>query len=280
MRALFVAAVLSGAALPLLAETPSTGTVFFPGETIDTWHGHPRHVFTVAGKKAWVVEPRNPLPGKLWTWVTEFPDAFTPRTGVPTLLESGVFHAHISDFNRLGSDEQLKVMYEFYQTMRERGFAKKPVLIGLSRGGFMAYRWAAANPDKVAGIYGDNPVCDLKSWPGGFGKGKGSKSDWENAKKLYHWKTDHEGKSWQGNATDDAQVRRLAAGKIPLLNVVGDADNLVPVGENTAILAKKYQALGGSIQVIHQPTNHHPHGLAQPQPIVDFVLASLKAGNQ
>ena len=56
------------------------------------------------------------------------------------------------------------------------GFAKKAALVGLSRGGLYCYNWAVANPDKVASLYGDAPVCDFKSWPGGKGKGKGSKS--------------------------------------------------------------------------------------------------------
>lgn len=30
--------------------------------------------------------------------------------------------------------------------------AEKPVLIGLSRGGFMAHRWASENTAKVAGV--------------------------------------------------------------------------------------------------------------------------------
>ncbi|MES2996728.1 MAG: alpha/beta hydrolase [Verrucomicrobiota bacterium] len=257
----------------------------FDGEKIDTWQGHRRHVFTVAGKQAWVVEPKNPLPGELWTWVTEFPDAFTPRTGVPKLLEQGIYHAHISDYNRLGNPDQLKVMDEFYKLMQEKGFAKKPVLIGLSRGCFMAYRWASENPTKVAGIYADAGVCDLKSWPGGFGKGRGSKIDWESAKELYGWKNDEEGKAWAGNATDDKLLATLAKANVPLLHVVADGDQVVPPAENTAIVEAKYKKLGGKITVLHHQgdpkfNGHHPHGLDNPQPAVDFVVQSLKAANR
>ena len=35
----------------------------------------------------------------------------------------------------------------FYEALTARGLARKPVLIGLSRGGLYAYRWAAENPD-------------------------------------------------------------------------------------------------------------------------------------
>jgi dienelactone hydrolase len=241
----------------------------------DQWRGHTRHKFEVSGHKAWVVEPANPLPGKPWTWCTEFPDAFTDRTGVPQLLEKGIHHAHISDFNRLGCEEQLQLMDEFHKVMVSKGFAAKVGLIGISRGGFMAYRWAQRNPDKVVFIYGDAPVCDLKSWPGGFGKGKGSPKDWQHAKNLYGWKSDEEAKAFQENALDEKPLARLAAAKVPLLHVVGDADDVVPVAENTAILAERYRKLGGVITVIHHAAGHHPHGLDDPAPVVHIMMWHL-----
>ncbi len=250
--------------------------VAFPNETIDQWQGHQRHVFAVSGKNAWVVVPEKPATGRPWTWVMEFPTAFLPRTGVPQLLKDhGISHAHLSDFNRLGCEEQLKLMDEFYEMMIRQGFAKKTVLIGLSRGGFMAYRWAARHPDRVDGIYGDAPVCDLKSWPGGLGKGKGSKADWEHAKKLYGWHTDEDAKAFRGNAVDDELLEILATHKIPLYHVVGDTDDVVPVAENTAIVEKKYQALGGTITVVHHAAGHHPHGLDDPTSTVAFITGVL-----
>jgi len=40
----------------------------------------------------------------------------------------------------------------------------------MSRGGMIIYNWAIANPGKVAAIYGDAPVMDLRSWPGAGNK--------------------------------------------------------------------------------------------------------------
>jgi pimeloyl-ACP methyl ester carboxylesterase len=60
---------------------------------------------------------------------------------------------------------------------------------------------------------------------------------------------------------------------VPLLHIVGDADEVVPVAENTAILAARYHALGGSIEIISKPgVGHHPHSLVDPTPIVEFIL--------
>jgi lysophospholipase L1-like esterase len=65
---------------------------------------------------------------------------------------------------------------------------------------------------------------------------------------------------------------------VPLLHVVGDADEVVPVAENTAIIERRYHTLGGSIRVIHKPgVGHHPHSLEDPTPIVQFVLSHAGA---
>ena len=42
-------------------------SVLWPGEKIDTWNGFTRHTFTVDGCEAWVVEPKEPLPGQPWS---------------------------------------------------------------------------------------------------------------------------------------------------------------------------------------------------------------------
>jgi len=49
-----------------------------------------------------------------------------------------------------------------------------------------------------------------------------------------------------------------------------------PLAENTAIVAKRYKALGGTIEVIHKPGVGHTHGLKDPKPIVDFILKHSK----
>ena len=269
---LLLSAFLS-ASLTARAESPE---ISFPHSTIDQWQGHPCHQFQIEGKNAWVVVPKKVAEGLPWTWVMEFPTAFVPRTGVPVLLEKfGICHAHLSDFNRFGCDDQLRVMDEFYQLMVKNGFSRKPVLIGLSRGGFMAYRWAVRHPNCVAGIYGDAPVCDLKSWPAGWGKGTGSKNDWEQAKSLYGWKSDDDVRAFRGNPVDDEVLTVLAQHHIPLYHVVGDADDAVPVAENTAIVEQKYRKLGGRITVVHHPAGHHPHGLDDPTPTISFITKLL-----
>ena len=57
----------------------------------------------------------------------------------------------------------------------------------------------------------------------------------------------------------------------------GDADEVVPYEENTALLAEKYEAAGGKIELIRKEgVGHHPHCLEDPKPIVNFILRSIK----
>ena len=243
----------------------------WPDEKIDTWQGHTRHTFTVDGCKAWVVEPKIALPGKPWSWCLEFPDAFTTRCAAPQLLAAGFHHAHISVGNTFGCPSAQKHFVAFHAALVAKGLAAKAALIGISRGGLYSYRFASENPDKVAVIYGDAPVCDFKSWPGGKGKGKGSAGDWASLMKLYEFPTEADALAYVGNPID--VLSTLATAGIPLIHVVGDADDVVPVAENTAIIEQRYRALKGTIEVIHKPgVGHHPHGLDDPAPVVRFIV--------
>ena len=150
------------------------------------------------------------------------------------------------------------------------GFSPKPALVGLSRGGLYCYNWATAHPTQVSCLYGDAPVCDFKSWPGAFGKGKRSEGDWKLVLQHYGFKNDDEARAYRGNPVDS--LAGLAAAKVPLLHVYGDADEVVPWDENTGVIASRYQALGGSITLIAKPgVKHHPHGLTDSTPIVEFI---------
>jgi len=201
----------------------------------------------------------------------EFPDAFTDRTGIPQLLEKGFHHLHIQVGNTYGCPAALKQFDAFYASITSKGLASKGTLIGISRGGLYAYNWASQNPDKVVCIYGDAPVCDIKSWPGGKGKGSGSIDDWKALIQYYGFKNEEEALAWSKNPIDTLEP--LAKARIPLIHVVGDLDDGVPVAENSAIIEARYKALKGEITVFHKPTvGHHPHGLDDPQPVVDLIL--------
>jgi pimeloyl-ACP methyl ester carboxylesterase len=231
--------------------------------------GFERCDFEVDGKPVLVVAPKVEAPGKPWLWHGEF-FGHKPNPDL-ALLGRGFHVVYMSVPDMLGSPKAVAHWNQFYRELTERyGFAKKAALVGLSRGGLYVYNWAIANPGQVACIYGDAPVCDFKSWPGGFGAGKRSERDWGLVLEQYGFKTDGQAKAYGKNPVDN--LAPLARAKVPLLHVYGDADEVVPWEENTGLLAERYRKLGGKITLISKPRGkHHPHGLDDSTPIVEFI---------
>lgn len=240
----------------------------FPGKKSD-WHGFDRYEFPIAGNTASVVVPKKAAAGNPWVWHGEF-FGHKPAPDI-ALLGHGFHIVYLSVPNMLGSPEAVSHWNNLYRELTRRyGFSTKPALVGLSRGGLYCYNWAAANPDKVSSIYGDAPVCDFKSWPGGKGKGKGSAGDWKLVLERFHFKNEEEALASKQNPVDN--LEQLAKNKVPLLHVFGDADDVVPWDENTGVIAERYKQLGGEIELIRKPgVGHHPHGLEDSTPIIEFI---------
>ena len=264
------AADAAGGAEKTVAVKPLDGAAGFPGAVSD-FKGFVRHDFEVDGCKAIVVEPKKALPGNPWIWRAEFFGAF-PGVDL-ALLDKGFHVAFITVGNTFGSPDALKHWDVFYKEMTGKyGLSKKPALEGLSRGGLYIYNWAAMNTGKVGCLFGDAAVCDFKSWPGGKGKGKGSKGDWAALQKCYHFASEQEALDYKGNPVDN--LKPIVDAKIPIIHIYGDADDVVPWDENTGVIKERVEKLGGSMTVIPKPgVKHHPHGLDDPAPVVDFIMA-------
>jgi len=233
------------------------------------FHGFSGYDFTFNGHNAKIITPRHTAPGHPWIWRARF-WGHEPQTEI-ALLERG-FHVVYCDVAELfGNDEAIRTWDAYYQMLIKAGLAPKAAMEGMSRGGVYIYRWAVAYPNRVAAIYADAPVLDLKSWPGGKGKGSGSANDWAIFKQDFNLKTDEEALAFKGNPID--LTDQIAKAGFPILHVVGDVDEAVPIEENTTLFEQKIKAAGGNIRVIHKPLiGHHPHSLPDPQPIVDFIL--------
>jgi len=240
-------------------------------ETTDLWHGFTRHRFKVDGCVCWVVAPPNPRPGLPWIWCTEWPDAFTQRTGAERLLADGFHYVHMEVGTLcLGSPSALAHMDAFYRHLTAKGLGPKGTLTGVSRGGLYAYRFAAAHPERVVCLYGDAPVCDTKSWPLAAVKGTRDDDGVKILLDLYGFKDEAEARAYAGNPVDSLEP--LAKAGIPLIHVIGDADNVVPPETNSSVVEQRYKALGGTIDVFHKPAcGHHPHGLDDPSPVVALI---------
>lgn len=224
---------------------------------------------TLNGVNFKLVRPRQVNANKNWIWRARF-WGHEPQTDL-ALLEKGFHLAYIDVSGLFGSEKAIKIWDDFYQfiTTTHR-LNSKVVLEGMSRGGLIVFNWANRNAEKVACIYVDAPVCDIKSWPGSIGEGRGAPKAWENLLSQYGFSEDVALK-FRGNPVD--RLENLASQKVPILSVVGDADEVVPVSENTSLVEKRLQELGWKMEVIHKPNvGHHPHSLANPEAIVTFII--------
>lgn len=267
------------------ADTPPGAPVEVPAAKIDdtVWpgtlsdfHGFVTHEFEVDGRRARVAEPKEAATGKPWIWRAEFWNEF-PALDI-ALLEKGYHLAYIDVDNTHGSPKALKHWEPFYALLTGKyGFAKKPVMYGMSRGGLYVYRWTADNTEKVGVIVGDVPVCDFKSWPAAKGKGTGSPTDWTLLIENYGFKDEAEALAYKGNPIDILEP--IAKAKIPIIHLVGDADTTVPVEENTDVLRERYLRLGGEFAtVIRAGGGHHAGGPVDPTPLVNFIIAHIGTG--
>lgn len=234
----------------------------FPGRK-SQWEGFDRYDFLCNTRQATVVVPRQAAEGRPWIWRPAFFGTF-PSVD-KALLEKG-FHVVYYDLTHLyGSPRAQRLGSDFYNVMcRDYRLSPKVTLEGFSRGGLFAFNWGAKNPDKVACIYVDAPVCDVFSWPG-----KHSEL-WNDLLKEWELKEedmDH----FKGNPTDN--LAPLARAGIPVISVCGDSDRTVPYEKNMKVVAERYRALGGPVEIILKPgCDHHPHSLEQPEAVVDFII--------
>jgi pimeloyl-ACP methyl ester carboxylesterase len=254
-----------------MSGAPAEGPGAFPGAE-SRWEGFVRHDFVLDGARAIVVDPKRPLPGRPWAWRGEFFGAF-PNADIE-LLKRGWHLAYIGVSDQFGSPKAMKHWQKFYDLLvMKHGLSPRPALIGLSRGALYCLAWAALHPEKTLLVYLDNGVCDFKSWPGGkpkgLGTGEGSPGEWQKLLKAMDFKDDREAIASQLNPVDN--LAPLAKAKVPILLVYGDSDRVVPHRENSELVYDRYKALGGPVERIIKPgQDHHPHGLTDPQPIVEF----------
>lgn len=208
------------------------------------WKGFSKQSFRMDDHAAFVVVPLKPATGKPWIWRTSFPD-FHPEVD-HELVKQGFHIAYIDVVSMLGADQSLDIMDRFYALVRKQwGLAEKPALEPCSRGGLHAYRYAARHPDRIACIFGDVPVMDLKSWPLQSPSAKGPLQD---ALKYYGFKNEDELKAYDGNPID--VLAPIAKARIPLRHIVSPNDTVVPPDDNTLLAKRRLNELGWDLEVV------------------------------
>ena len=256
-------------------RTQGRRKITYPGTETVEWYGYTRHNFELDGHKGFIVEPPNPAPGLPWHWCTQWAEAFVPRTPALKLLDRGFHHVHLDVFSTYLNAEGVSVLEKFYKMLMDLGFYPKGVLTGMSYGGLFAFRWAAEHPETVAAIYADAPACDLGfSLPGGRLMSDMLKEHFttEAAKRAAAYGVKEEELS-SHPLSPLHNVKPIAEAKIPIFCIRSGQDQSVIPEENIDVFAKRLKEAGGCIEILDRPLyGHHPHGLDDPQPLVDFIL--------
>ena len=234
------------------------------------YHGFKCLDFKFEGHDAKIVFPEKAEVGRHWIWRARF-WGHEPQTEI-ALLKKGFHVAYVDAAEYRGNPEAVSLWNRFYAyLLGTYSLNPKTVLEGFSRGGLYIYNWGSANPEKVACIYADAPVCDLRSWPGRKKEGKEANPEWAEHLKAYNI-TEETVDEFRGMPIYNCV--RLAEARVPVLHVCGAVDEVVPIQENTYVLEKNYRAAGGDIKVIvKEGIGHHPHSLKDPSPIVRFILS-------
>jgi hypothetical protein len=225
--------------------------------------------FDVEGSKAVIHPAADPAKDKPWLWY-----APALKGGVSIIQHklyaeacqrAGIAIAGCDLGEVRGAPGSTAKFTCFYEEMVRRGYSRKPILLGQSRGGMMTLAWAFRNPEKVKAWIGIYPVCNLASWPMKNSK-RETLADFglPEAELIARLKEFNPPENLAG----------LVAAKVPLFSVHGDNDLVVPHQENTILLKERYESLGGSFTVKIVPGEGHKVGPAffECQELVDFLL--------
>ena len=238
--------------------------------TTSLWNGFQKLDFEFKGRKAILVFPHEENKTANWLLKTEYFGAF-PNLEIE-MLNRGWHLAYISNITRWCLEEDLDLKKEFADFLTtEYGLNKKCVPVGMSCGGMIAVKFAAKYPQYVSCLYLDAPVMNLLSCPCGIGDGTISMyEEFVNAT----GKTRSDLINYREHPVD--KVPTLLEHLIPVALVYGDSDEIVPYHENGIVLEQYYKEKGGSLLAIgKEGCGHHPHGLEDPTPIIEFILQNV-----
>jgi hypothetical protein len=263
--------MIIGLVLASLGTVDSAEHEPFPGMAKD-YRGYAKFEFTADGQRFLVVEPKQAALGRPWMWRAEFFD-HEPQ-GDLALLALGWHVVYNADAaGHFGGPAGVAAWEKCHRILSTTyGLSPKPILEGFSRGGTLALNWAVAHPDLTSGLYLDAPFLDLRS-VAGKSRNPEEQTRWEEILHQYNL-TDQTVLTYDQGPLN--RLAPLAAAKVPILLICGDADQAVPYPQNGAVLDERYRKLGGTVQLILKPGgDHHPHSLKDPAPIVAFAVEAF-----
>jgi pimeloyl-ACP methyl ester carboxylesterase len=248
------------------AAAPPRKNLILPGEVFEVG-GRTAFLFSPAadatprdGAKPWILYAPT-LPG--------YPDE-AERWMHEQFTKAGVAVAGVDTGESYGSPVGVAAAEALHAEMVKRGYAKKPAVLGRSRGGLWAASWALAHPECTAGVGGIYPVYDWRTFPG-VAKAAGAYG--LTAAEL------------AAKAAELCPIERIdaaVAAGIPFCIIHGEQDKLVPLEPNSGRLKKAYEAAGKAELVTLIVAEGQGHsfweGFFHCQELVDFLVARARAG--
>lgn len=237
------------------------------------WHGLRRIDFFFEEREAVLVFPETTNENKNWVLKTEYFEDF-PDLQIE-MVNNGWHLAYIKNVTRWCIDEDLDLKKRFAEYLhKEFGLYEKCIPIGMSCGGLIASKLAARHPECVSALYLDAPVMNLLSCPAAVGR-VGMPAHMLPELTAATGMTLSDLLSYREHPIDKMHI--LLENAIPICMVYGDSDVIVPYHENGAILEKYYREHGGEIVTFGKAgCGHHPHGLEDNTPIVEFMKKHSK----
>ena len=184
------------------------------------------------------------------------------------MLNRGYYLAHIQSTSRWCPEEDIHARAKFCRHIVESfGLFERCMPIGMSCGGMQAVYLTAMYPHLVSALYLDAPVMNLLSCPCGLG---------EATDKLYEEFFEDMGMTvsqllnYRRHPVD--YLDKLLEARKPVALVCGDVDSVVPYSENGRMLSEAYRKTDiPFFEVLKQGCDHHPHGLEDTSPLVEFA---------
>ena len=230
------------------------------------WNGFKRFDFKFRDRDCILICPSTPCDGNKWLYKLEYFDAF-PAMEIE-MVKKGYYLAYMKNTTRMCPDTDTDMRPRFCEFLSERfGLNPKCALVGMSCGGMQAVYFAAKYPQYVACAYLDAPVMNYLSWPFAVGISQNNcAAEFESSM----GKGLSEMLNFRNHPIDQSQ--KLLNSRVPIMLVSGDSDKTVPFCENGQLLWDYYKSQGADIEVIiKEGGDHHPHGLSDNTPIIQFI---------
>lgn len=238
--------------------------------------GATRLDFPVGGGKGFIILPPQVRSdaSRPWVWIAPtFIDHPQPRKEVPRddhgwicrqLLSNGFYICGVDVGESYGSPEGRRLYSSLYErVVQEFALDGEACLLCQSRGGLMAYNWAAENPQRVKCIAGIYPMCNLQGYLGAARIYSAYGMNESQFSVCFH----------EHNPVD--RIWPLAQAGIPIFHVHGDVDRAVPLDDNSGELVRRYKICGGRAEVLIVKGKGHElcPEFMENQALVDFLLS-------